>query len=94
VNKKGKEVKYHISALVEKGRGEKYRKKRGQVSYQRFRKRKGVKYHISALVEKGRGEKYRKDFHHGSHLGQILGTDDFADIALKISNQGMNKPKE
>jgi len=54
---------------------------------------KGVKYHISALVEKGRGEKYRRNFHHGSHLGQILGTDDFADIALKISNQGMNKPK-
>ncbi|MDQ6976171.1 MAG: hypothetical protein Q9M22_06385, partial [Mariprofundaceae bacterium] len=44
------------------------------------------------FVEKGHGEKRRKDFHHGSHLGQILGTDHFADIAIKTSDQGISKP--
>jgi len=45
------------------------------------------------FVTKGEGEKWRKEFHHGSHLGQILGTDHFADIAIKSSDQGIAKPK-
>lgn len=46
------------------------------------------------FVEKGYGEKWRKDFHHGSHLGQILGTDHFADIAIKTADQGIAKPRK
>jgi REP element-mobilizing transposase RayT len=45
------------------------------------------------FVEQGMGEKRRKDFHHGSHLGQILGPDHFAEIALKASDKGIVKPK-
>lgn len=45
------------------------------------------------FVEQGMGEKRRKDFHHGSHLGQILGPDHFADIALKTSDAGITQPK-
>jgi len=46
------------------------------------------------FVEKGHGEKWRKDFHHGSHLGQILGTDHFADIAIKTSDQSIPQPRK
>jgi len=45
------------------------------------------------FVDQGMGEKRRKDFHHGSHLGQILGSDHFADLALKTSDAGITQPK-
>ncbi len=41
----------------------------------------------------GMGEPKRKEFHTGSHLGQILGDDHFAERALGASGQcGMSKP--
>lgn len=44
------------------------------------------------FVAQGAGEKWRKDFHHGSHRGQILGDDHFADQVLQRSDSGMGKP--
>jgi len=35
-----------------------------------------------------------RQFDHDSNLGQILGTDHFSDIAVKISNQGITKPRK
>jgi len=35
-----------------------------------------------------------RQFHHDSHHGQILGTDHFADIAVKVSDQAITKPSE
>ncbi|MDQ6982630.1 MAG: transposase [Mariprofundus sp.] len=45
------------------------------------------------FTNKGMGESKREEFHHGSHLGQILGDDHFAERALSASGQsGMVKP--
>ena len=45
------------------------------------------------FTQQGIGEKRREDFHHGSHLGQILGDDHFAEQALSASGYaGMMKP--
>ncbi|MBN4073493.1 transposase [Mariprofundus ferrooxydans] len=45
------------------------------------------------FTEQGIGEGRRVEFHNGSHLGQILGDDDFAERALSASGYGgMIKP--
>jgi len=45
------------------------------------------------FTNQGVGESKRMAFHHGSHLGQILGDDHFAERALSASGQsGMVKP--
>jgi len=43
------------------------------------------------FVAQGVGEPRRKDFHHGEHLGQILGDKHFADTALKTSDAGFGR---
>ena len=38
-------------------------------------------------IEQGMGEARRAEFHQGSHLGQILGDDNFAERAIHVSGQ-------
>jgi REP element-mobilizing transposase RayT len=44
------------------------------------------------FVIQGVNEGQRLEFHHGSHLGQILGDDSFAEQALLASESGLLKP--
>ena len=43
------------------------------------------------FVVRGDGQTRRFDFHHGTHMGLILGDDHFADQVIQASNTGLSK---